>query len=236
EFPVRENGLTYLLSFAEGYSTGLFLDQRDNRRRLLKNWIGPDFPVRAGTLVGAEVLNLFAYTCAFSVAAAAGGAITTSLDLSRKYLDWGRRNMAANQIDATRHDFIFGDVFEWLRRLSRKGRSFDVVLLDPPTFSQSREHGVFKAETGYAELVAQAARVLRPGGVLLASTNAARLDPEHFLEQVRTGLSSSGHTLERELFVPQPPDFPTHRDEPGYLKTVWLRTRGSPGLPAPGRL
>ncbi len=223
EFEVRENGLRFRLSFTEGYSCGLFLDQRDNRRRLLTHWIGPGFAVRDAGLAGAEVLNVFAYTCAFSVAAAAGGARTTSLDLSRKYLDWGRRNFEANGLDPAAHDFIFGDAFDWFRRLAKKGRLFDVVLLDPPTFSQSKEHGVFRAESDYGELVRASAAVLKPGGVLFASTNAARLEPEAFLTMVRGGLIDAGRTVTKELFVPQPPDFPTCREEPGYLKTVWVR-------------
>ena len=231
---VRENGLQFRLSFAEGYSVGLFLDQRDNRRRLLTNWIGPGFPVRAGGMTGAEVLNVFAYTCGFSVAAAAAGARTTSLDLSRKYLDWGRENFALNGLGTEAHDFIFGDAFEWLRRLNRKGRRFDVVLLDPPTFSQSRERGVFRAESDLAELVAAGAGVLRPGGVLFASTNAARLAPEHFLEGVGSGLAAAGLRAQTRVFIPQPPDFPTCREEPGYLKTVWVGIAAEAAAPSGG--
>lgn len=223
EFPVKENGLTFQLSLAEGYSTGLFLDQRDNRRRLIRNWIGPGFPVHPDGLVGKSVLNVFAYTCAFSVAAAAAGAATTSLDLSRKYLDWGRRNFLANDLDLSPHDFIYGDALDWLRRLARKGRSFDVVILDPPTFSQSREHGVFRVEADLNNLVAAGASLLNPGGVLLASTNSARLPPEGFLDLVQAGIRAAGRRADQQLFIPQPPDFPTCHEEPGYLKTVWMR-------------
>ena len=70
----------------------------------------------------------------------------TSLDLSRKYLEWGERNFALNGIDPKAHDFIFGDAFDWMKRLSKKQRFFDVIILDPPTFSQSKESGVFQAE------------------------------------------------------------------------------------------
>lgn len=136
EFSVRENGIRYQMSFQEGYSVGLFLDQRDNRRRLLANYIGPDFVVRESGLQGAEVLNTFAYTCGFSVAAGVAGARATSLDLSKKYLDWGRRNFTANGVNPAAHDFIFGDVFDWLKRLGKKQRQFDVVILDPPYFSR----------------------------------------------------------------------------------------------------
>ncbi len=222
-FTVRENGARYELSFAEGYSVGIFLDQRDNRRRLLTGHVAGGFPLFPGGPDGKEVLNCFAYTCAFSVAAAIGGARTTSLDLSRKYLDWGRRNFTANGLDPATHDFIFGDVFDWLRRLGKKGRQFDAVLLDPPTFSRSKEHGDFRAEDDYGELVGHALRVLKPGGVLLASTNAARLLPETFLAQIRGAVLAAGRRPVQEHYVPQPPDFPVSRDEPAYLKTVWLR-------------
>jgi 23S rRNA (cytosine1962-C5)-methyltransferase len=222
-FVVRENGLRYELGFGEGYSVGLFLDQRDNRRRLLVNHVAAGFPLFPDSAAGREVLNCFAYTCAFSVAAARGGARTTSLDLSRKYLDWGRRNFELNEIDPAAHDFIYGDVFDWLKRLGKKGRQFDAVLLDPPTFSRSKEHGDFRAESDYGELVGHALRVLRPGGVLFASTNAARLEPEKFLAQIHAALAAAGRRATREHYVPQPPDFPISRDEPAYLKTVWLR-------------
>src|SRR5206468_1590377 len=79
-----------------------------------------------------QVLNTFAYTCGFSVCAAKAGARTTSLDLSKKYLEWGKRNFAHNQIDPARHEFLHGDVFGWLRRLARKQRLFDAIVLDPP--------------------------------------------------------------------------------------------------------
>ena len=81
---------------------------------------------------------MFAYTCGFSVCAALAGARTTSLDLSRKWLAWGQRNFVLNGLDPAAHDFIYGDATDWLRRLGRKGRQFEAVLLDPPTFSTSK--------------------------------------------------------------------------------------------------
>ncbi len=222
-FVVRENGVSFELSFAEGYSTGLFLDQRDNRRRLLTNHVAAEFPLFPGGAEGAEVLNTFAYTCGFSVCAAKAGARTTSLDLSKKYLAWGGRNFALNGLEAEKHDFIYGDAFDWLRRLAKKGRAYDLVILDPPTFSQSKEGGAFRAEEDYGRLVTAALPVLKPGGVLLASTNAARLEPEDFLETVTGAIKSARRKILKRHYVPQPPDFPVHRDEPAYLKTVWLK-------------
>jgi 23S rRNA (cytosine1962-C5)-methyltransferase len=222
-FVVRENGLPFELSFAEGYSTGLFLDQRDNRRRLLTGHVAADFALPP--LAGTEVLNLFAYTCGFSVCAARAGARVTSVDLSRKYLDWGRRNFVLNQLDPAQHDFIYGDAFDWLRRLAKKGRAFAAVLLDPPTFSASKAGGVFQVERDYGRLVTAALSVLRPEGVLFASTNAATWRAEAFLDTVRGAVHAAGRVIAQEQYFPQPPDYPVSRAEPAYLKTVWLRVR-----------
>ena len=178
----------YELSVSEGYSVGLFLDQRDNRRRLLHGHVAAEFPLyTADKTTVPEVLNCFAYTCAFSVCAALGGARVTSLDLSRKYLDWGRRNFQLNGLNPDGHDFIYGDVFDWLKRLAKKSRSYAVIILDPPTFSRSPGHGDFRCDTDYGRLVSLALPLLQTDGVLLCSTNMARLDPEPFIAQVRDG-------------------------------------------------
>jgi 23S rRNA (cytosine1962-C5)-methyltransferase len=220
-FEILENGLRYEMSFAEGYSVGLFLDQRDNRRRLLTGHIAAGFP--QPPTPNSQLLNCFAYTCGFSVAAAKAGARTTSLDLSKKYLEWGKRNFALNGLDPAANDFIYGDTFDWLRRLAKKDRAFDAIVLDPPTFSQSKEHGTFRAEKDYGKLVTAALPVLRSGGVLLASTNAAGFSPEDFLADVTSAIHAAKRKIVQRHYAPQPPDFPISRAEPAYLKTVWLR-------------
>lgn len=226
-FGIRENGVEFEVSFGEGYSVGLFLDQRDNRRRLLRGHVAAGFPMPAGAgLDGVELLNCFAYTGGFSVCGALAGARTTTLDLSRKYLDWARRNFVRNGLDPAAHDFIYGDCFDWMARLAKKGRRFGAVLLDPPTFSRSKESGDFRAESDYGRLVELAARLLSPDGILFASTNAARLEPERFLGMVREGVARGGRRAGGTHYSPQPPDFPVTRDEPAYLKTVWVRCVG----------
>ncbi len=224
-FEILENGVRYEMSFHEGYSVGLFLDQRDNRRRLLTGHIAANFPLLQPQTPDArpEILNTFAYTCGFSVCAAKAGARVTSLDLSKKYLEWGRRNFTLNGLDPAAHDFIYGDTFDWLRRLAKKGRAFDVIVLDPPTFSQSKEHGTFRAEKDYGKLITAALPVLKPGGVLLASTNAADWPPEEFLADIETAVRAAKRKIMKRHYVPQPPDFLVSRDEPAYLKTAWLK-------------
>lgn len=222
-FPVMENGLQFALSFAEGYSIGLFLDQRDNRRRLLTGHVAAGFPLFTKPADAARVLNTFAYTCAFSACAAKAGSHVTSLDLSRKYLQWGHRNFELNGLDFRGHDFIYGDVFDWMQRLARKRRTFDLVLLDPPTFSRSKEHGVFQVEKDYPRLIALALPLLNREGVLFASTNSSRLQPGAFLEKIRGAVEAGGRQVRQEHYAPQPPDFPITREEPAHLKTMWLR-------------
>jgi 23S rRNA (cytosine1962-C5)-methyltransferase len=224
-FEIRENGIRYELSFNEGYSVGLFLDQRDNRRRLVTGQVAADFSFAPPLTPDFQLLNTFAYTCGFSVAAARAGARTTSLDLSKKYLEWGRRNFALNGLDPAGHDFIYGDAFDWLRRLAKKGRAFDAIVLDPPTFSQSKETGVFRVEKNFGDLVSAVLPILKPGGILLASTNAADWPAEKFLAAVEAAVRAAKRNIVKQHYVPQPPDFPVSRAEPAYLKTVWLRVR-----------
>jgi len=229
-FNILENGMQFEMSFGEGYSTGLFLDQRDNRRRLLTGYIAPGFSLRSngqhqthGVLAELSVLNTFAYTCGFSVCAAKSGFCTTSIDLSKKYLEWGKRNFLLNQIDPADHEFLYGDVFAWLRRLARKQRLFDVILLDPPTFSASKESGAFQARKDYGRLMVAALPLLGPGGIVFASTNAADWPAEKFLECLESAVRSGKRKILQCHYAPQPPDFPVSRAEPAYLKTVWLK-------------
>ncbi|MCB1229239.1 MAG: class I SAM-dependent rRNA methyltransferase [Verrucomicrobiae bacterium] len=206
-FLVTENGVRFWIDFEAGYSQGIFLDQRENRRRVLE---------RVGE--GDRVLNTFAYTCAFSAAAAVGGAVTSSLDLSRPYLDWGKRNLEANGIDPAGHYFCKGDVFEWLGTFHRQGRTFQGVILDPPTFSRNGKGKVFKADRDYADLVALACGVVESGGWVLCTGNTHRLDNRSFEKAVREGVRQGRRKVERVEVFPMPEEF--NGDD--YLKTVWV--------------
>ena len=207
-FEVVENGLRLGIDFAAGYSQGVFLDQRDNRRRV-RQW--------CAARPGAEVLNCFAYTGAFSVAAARGGARTSTADLSRRYLDWARDNFARNGLDPAAHEFLAGDVWDWLRRLLRQGRAFDLVILDPPTFSRPRGGRPFQAGRDFDRLAAQAAELVRPGGALLCSTNYRALARGGLRRMIHAALGR-GWRLDE---LPMGADFP---GEP-YLQAVWAERR-----------
>lgn len=203
-FLIREHGIHYEISFQAGYSQGIFLDQRDNRAE-----------VRRLTRPGLRLLNAFAYTGGFSVAAAMAGAETTTLDLSQPYLDWAKRNFAHNQLDPHSHHFCKGDAFHWLRRFAKQQRHFDAIVLDPPTFSRDADGKIFRAEKNSGELVALAAEVLAPGGWILCCTNFRGITPRDF---ARLLLDSAPRPL-RARQAAMPPDFTA---EP-YLKSVWLR-------------
>ena len=202
-FLIRENGICYEISFQSGYSQGIFLDQRDNRAE-----------VRRRMRPGLRLLNTFAYTGAFSVAAAMAGAETTTLDLSQPYLDWAKRNFSHNSLDPAAHHFCKGDTFHWLRRFAKQGRTFDAIVLDPPTFSRDEKGKVFRVEENFGELAALAAQVLAPGGWMLCCTNFRRMTPGEFERQL---LGNLPRNLQAR-HSPMPPDF---TDE-AYLKSVWL--------------
>jgi 23S rRNA (cytosine1962-C5)-methyltransferase len=206
-FEVMENGLRFLIDFESGYSQGLFLDQRDNRATL------------RSLASGKSVLNCFAYTCAFGVAAAAGGGVTTNIDLSKRSLDWGRRNYELNGLLSNELDFIHGDVFEWFRRLAKKHRKFDTVILDPPTFSRNAKGKVFRVEDDLSWLVELAVAVLSPEGRIFCSTNQRGLGPAEFRGIVMKGVSEPG----RWKF--EPADMPGDFRGEKYLKTGWLMPR-----------
>ena len=207
-FVIRENGLRFQVDFQAGYSQGIFLDQRDNRRQ-----------VRERTEPGAEVLNLFAYTCGFAVSAAAGGATTTSVDLSKRSLEWGRENFRLNGLEPEHHAFIAGDVFDWLRRFGKLGRKFAGIIIDPPTFSRNRAGGVFRVEQDFGRLVALAAPLLEKAGWMLCTTNQRSLGGADFRRMIEAELPGGRHWKLNP--APMPPDF---TGEP-YLQSLWITAR-----------
>jgi 23S rRNA (cytosine1962-C5)-methyltransferase len=206
--------LRFLIRPGDGLNTGLFLDMRETRA-----WV-------RSQSAGRTMLNCFAYTCAFGVAARAGGAArTANVDLSKGYLDWGRRNTALNGFEVVKTDFIFGDVFDWLRRFARAGKAFDLVILDPPSFATARRTR-FSVERDYARLVALAAPVVGPGGCLLACANTRSVSERAFAAQVRQGLTELGPgrraRLARTTHEPAV-DFPVAPGEAPYLKVAEVR-------------
>ena len=212
-FEVRELGCRYLIDLeASPTSTGLFLDQRETRRELLR-----------GDLAGQTVLNAFAHTGSLSVAAALAGATTLSLDLSKHYLAWAADNLRLNDLDPADHDVIYGDAMEWMERFAKKGRTFDVVLVDPPSSSTPRRRGGARwiADRDLHGLVERAARLCVEGGRLYVSTNLRRMTWPGFVDHIERGLTAAARTGTVE-----PRTLPLdHRSGPGdppYLKAAWI--------------
>jgi len=196
QLEVLENGLTFLISLESGLNTGLFLDQRRNRRDLMNR------------CAGKRVLNLFAYTGAFSVAAAAAGASqVTSVDASPGYTDWARANFGANRLNPKRHEFIVGDCLEVLTDLTRQKKRYDIILMDPPSFSTTTKSR-FTTRGGTSDLVAASLPLLSGGGLLIASSNHQKVDLADYLKELRRGALQGGCDLQLISLYGQPEDFP----------------------------
>ncbi|HKD55762.1 MAG TPA: bifunctional 23S rRNA (guanine(2069)-N(7))-methyltransferase RlmK/23S rRNA (guanine(2445)-N(2))-methyltransferase RlmL, partial [Steroidobacteraceae bacterium] len=167
---VTEGGLRFRVNFTDYLDTGLFLDHRITRARL-----------RTATR-GKRFLNLFAYTGTATVYAAAGGALTTtSVDLSNTYLEWAQRNLDINSLAGAAHHFVQADCREWLGAAARTATDYDLIFIDPPTFSNSRRmEGVLDIERDHPALIDACARLLASGGLIVFSTNAQRfrLEPQ----------------------------------------------------------
>ena len=176
------------------------------------------------------MLNVFAHTGSLSVAAARAGARTLSLDLSPRYLDWARENLVANGLDPADHDFIYGDALDWMGRFARRGRTFDVVLVDPPSSSTGRKgRGRWRVERDLHTVVERGAGLCRPGGTLFVSTNLRRMRWPVFLDQVAQGLAAAGRTGSVETQT-VPLDHRSGPGDPPYLKSAWIQldVGGSP--------
>lgn len=193
---VKENGLSFLVSLEQGLNSGLFLDQRRNRCDLMRR------------VKGKRLLNLFAYTGAFSVAAAASGAAqVTSVDASAGYTDWAKDNFTANRINPRQHEFIVGDCLAVLGKLAQSGKRFDIILMDPPSFSTTAKSR-FTTRGGTSDLVAAALPLLADNGLLMASSNHQKVDIAEYLKELRRGALQAGSNLQVISLLGQPEDFP----------------------------
>jgi 23S rRNA (cytosine1962-C5)-methyltransferase len=175
---------------------------------------------------GTSVVNLFAYTCAFSAAAAAGGAWRTiSVDASVAALERGRENLrVAGLLDAAEHHFVAEDAFAWLATAARKRERHDLVLLDPPSYSTTKKRR-FVAESDYAELAAAALAIVRPGGKLLACVNHRGISPAKFRRAMFDAARTARVELAQVKDLPTPSDYPVASGEVSHLKSVLATVR-----------
>lgn len=205
ELMVLENELRFVVRPYDGFAVGLFLDQRDNRRRVRE------------MASGRRVLNLFSYTCGFSVAAAAGGATeVASVDLSKRYLEWGKENFAANDFSTKENWFFCSDVFEFYKRAERRGRRYDLIIIDPPTFARMRRpKRVFNITEKLDDLVAGAVRLLDADGAILLSTNCRVLTHERLYDSIQSAIGTG--RIASVTYPELPVDF---AGDPDYAKAV----------------
>ena len=202
-----ERHLKFGIDFRTGYSPGLFLDQRENRRYV--RHIAPR-----------RLLNCFAYTCSFSVSAASRGASTLNIDLSKKYLERGRENFVLNSLPTLDHRFIADDVRAVLPRLARKGEKFDVIILDPPTFSRAPGGKTFQVAHDFEKLLIDALELVERDSHVLLSTNCSTLR-EHALEVMARYCLKATRRAATFHRPSQLPDFP-----PGAgASSIWLALR-----------
>jgi 23S rRNA (cytosine1962-C5)-methyltransferase len=204
---VTERHLKFGIDFGAGYSVGLFVDQRENRRRV--RHIAPK-----------RLLNCFAYTCSFSVCAAYVGATTLNVDLSKKSLTRGRENFALNNLPTVDDRFITDDVLAVLSRLARKGEKFDAIILDPPTFSRSPGGKSFQVERDFEKLLVDALDLTERDSHVLLSTNCSKLRVHALEVMARYALkvAQRAATFHRQ---PPLPDFPSGRG----ASSIWLALR-----------
>jgi 23S rRNA (cytosine1962-C5)-methyltransferase len=204
---VAERHLRFGIDFSAGYSVGLFVDQRENRSYLRR-------------MAPKRLLNCFAYTCSFSVAAASAGAVTLNVDLSSKSLARGRDNFALNNISTNDHRFIAADVSAVLPRLARRGEKFDAVILDPPTFSRSREGKTFQVERDFEKLLLDSLEVAERNASILLSSNCSALR-DRALEVMGRYCLKVSRRAGNFRRVPPLPDFPAGAG----ASAIWLTLR-----------
>ncbi len=211
---VFEEGVPFEVKLADGLSTGIFLDQRLNRRSL------------RAIASGARVANLFSYTCAFSVVAALGGASrTVSVDASLAALERGRRGFTLSGIAlGPSHAFVGEDAFSWLAKAARKDERFDIVVLDPPSYSTTKKRR-FVAESDYGELVALAAAIVAPGGKILACCNHRKMPRKKLRRLIHEGARDAGREVVQLKDQPDAPDFPGVMVSDPHMKSLLLTLR-----------
>jgi len=216
---IDEHNLRFLVDVRRGHKTGFYLDQRANRA-LVGDWFREDEHAAER-----EVLNAFSYTGGFAVYALAGLAgRVINLDSSADALALARRNVALNGFAVRDEDFTLGDVFEVLRLYRDQGRSFDMIILDPPKFAQSARQ-VEQAARGYKDINLLAFRLLRPGGMLVTFSCSGAITPDLFQKIVFGALLDSGRDAQIVRWLWQAPDHPVALTFPegAYLKGLLCR-------------
>lgn len=206
---ILENGVRYATYLDEGLMTGIFLDQKEVRGRLVN-----------GLACGMNVLNMFSYTGAFSIAAAMGGAShTVSVDLAKRSLAKTTENFVVNGLNPADYEIRVMDVFDYVHWAVKKQLQFDMIVLDPPSFARNGKK-TFSVAKDYGKLVASVLPLLKKGGYLIASTNAANVTIERYQAMIQQAFQSEKRQANQIYFDQLPADFAVdqHFKEGNYLK------------------
>ena len=211
-FTVLENGVLYQVFMNDGLMTGIFLDQHEVRGSLVD-----------GLAMGKSLLNMFSYTAAFSVAAAMGGASqTTSVDLAKRSRELSQAHFQANGISTDEHRFIVMDVFEYFKYAKRKDLTYDVIVLDPPSFARNKKQ-TFSVAKDYHKLISQSLEILNPGGIIIASTNAANVSRQKFTEQIDKGFAGRSYQILNKYGLPADFAYNKKDESSNYLKVISMK-------------
>ncbi len=211
-FTVLENGVLYQVFMNDGLMTGIFLDQHEVRGSLVD-----------GLAMGKSLLNMFSYTAAFSVAAVMGGASqTTSVDLAKRSRELSQAHFQANGLSTDDHRFIVMDVFEYFKYAKRKGLTYDVIVLDPPSFARNKKQ-TFSVAKDYHKLISQSLEILNPGGIIIASTNAANVSRQKFTEQIDKGFAGRSYQILNKYGLPADFAYNKKDESSNYLKVISMK-------------
>ena len=211
-FTVLENGVLYQVFMNDGLMTGIFLDQHEIRGSLVD-----------GLAMDKSLLNMFSYTAAFSVAAAMGGASqTTSVDLAKRSRELSQAHFQANGISTYDHRFIVMDVFEYFKYAKRKGLTYDVIVLDPPSFARNKKQ-TFSVAKDYHKLISQSLEILNPEGIIIASTNAANVSRQKFTEQIDKGFAGRSYQILNKYGLPADFAYNKKDESSNYLKVISMK-------------
>ena len=213
---VMENGVTYATYLNEGLMTGIFLDQKNVRGALA-----------GGLSTGKTLLNMFSYTGAFSVAAAFGGSSqTTSVDLAKRSLDKTREQFLVNGIEPESQKIYVMDVFGYFNYAKKKELTYDMIVLDPPSFARNGKK-TFSVAKNYGDLVKEAVEILENNGTLIASTNAANVSDKKFRQMIEEALKNKGvkFTVFQEEKLPADFHIADSFPEGNYLKVLFIKIK-----------
>ena len=215
-FTILENGVTYEVFLNDGLMTGIFLDQKNVRGALA-----------GGLSTGKTLLNMFSYTGAFSVAAAFGGSSqTTSVDLAKRSLDKTREQFLVNGIEPESQKIYVMDVFGYFNYAKKKELTYDMIVLDPPSFARNGKK-TFSVAKNYGDLVKEAVEILENNGTLIASTNAANVSDKKFRQMIEEALKNKGvkFTVFQEEKLPADFHIADNFPEGNYLKVLFIKIK-----------